>query len=377
MEGHWSRIRNRRFRSKCRDWFLPFRDTLIEHVKVNPRIIRLFLTLAGTGLSLVQPSCRVTTSLLGSYTSQAGEAGAGGQAGGEGAGGPAVQGGSGGTSSGRTGAGGTSAAGASGTVTLPKFGPAVAIPTLYASGYVFTDPSASGDGLELIVMSNLHGNKDLFRVTRTSLSAEFGAPQALTELESDAVDSNPRLSADGLELWFFSDRDRASGSIWSTKRPQIGAAFAPPVIVPGLSTLGASDVSACPNSDSTIAMVAKLIDGETAGYDLYEMRRASSTTSFSTKTALATVNSAEDDYDPWLSPDALTLVFHSNRLGSEDLFFTSRQTVDSAFTSPVAITTLNTTSAEAAASLMPSLKRIWFASNRDGDERIYEAAVVP
>jgi len=258
----------------------------------------------------------------------------------------------------------------------PVFGKPVAIPTLVSTGNVFTDPTSTGDGLELVVMSTQGGNKDLWRATRVSLTSPWSKAQIIAELRADSAESNPKISADGLRLWFYTDRDRATGTIWAATRAKRSEPFGAPVVVPGLSTIGASDVSACANDDGTAAVISKSIDGETKGYDLYELRRNSPTESFGAKVSLASVNSSDNDYDPWLSPDGLVLVFHSDRSGNSDLFWSSRQTLADEFSTPLPVSSVNTKSAEAAPALLPDLGRIWFASDRDGNERIYEAIAV-
>jgi Tol biopolymer transport system component len=104
------------------------------------------------------------------------------------------------------------------------------------------------------------------------------------------------------------------------------------------------------------------------------MLRANVTVAFGEKRLLANVNSTADDFDPWLSADGLLLLFHSNRLGDDDLFWASRSTVDDDFGAPRAITELNSSGyADSAPTLTRDHGRLIFASTRGGDEQLYEA----
>jgi Tol biopolymer transport system component len=104
------------------------------------------------------------------------------------------------------------------------------------------------------------------------------------------------------------------------------------------------------------------------------MRRKSTSDGFGAKTVLKNVNSSADDFDPWLSSDGLMLLFHSNRAGTDDLFWSARPTLADDFGTVAAFTSLNTADyAEAAPTLTRDKHQIYFASTRSGDEEIYEA----
>jgi Tol biopolymer transport system component len=257
---------------------------------------------------------------------------------------------------------------------LPTFTSAVAIESLQASGSTTTDPSVTGDGLELFFMSTRSGNKNIWHSVRSKVSSAWEEPEMVMELSTNSTESNLKVSEDGLELWFFSDRERSLGTIWHATRTTRTLKFSDPVVVPETLDEGSSEVSACPNRDKTFAITSANIDGKTSGYDLLGMVRSDSLSRFGEKQLLKNVNSPEDDFDPWLSVDGLLLVFHSNRNGTDDLFFASRSNITDDFSIPSPIFELNTTNfREAAPSLTRTHDRLFFASNREGDEQLYEA----
>lgn len=272
-------------------------------------------------------------------------------------------------------AGGSATGGATVVAAIPTFAVAGAIDSLFVSGKTVTDPAIRGDGLELYYMSTQSGNKSIWRSTRSVLGGAWGVPEFVDSLNSDSWEQNPRLSADGLRIWFYSDRDLAKGPIWEATRSSTSASFGSPTVVPGFSATTTSQVSAASNLAGTIAIVSTLVSSKT-GYELIEWRRSTNTESFANGVGLANVNSTADDFDPWLSSDGLVLAFHSNRSGNDDLFWTSRETVDDDFPAPTDFGSINSTMPDNAPSLTRDLRRIVFASTRDGDERLYEAVAV-
>jgi len=82
----------------------------------------------------------------------------------------------------------------------------------------------SADGLELYFYSLVDvwsGNRDIWIATRQTTEDEWGEPENLGKLvNSDFEDANPTLSADGLELYFNSFRPDGLGGadLWVTRR---------------------------------------------------------------------------------------------------------------------------------------------------------------
>jgi hypothetical protein len=113
--------------------------------------------------------------------------------------------------------------------------------------------------------------RDLFLSSLQS-DGTWGAPTLIPELSSPTTENRPTIRQDGLEIFFYSDRLGGSGSsdLWTATRPTVDAPWSTPV------NLG------------------------------------------------ATVNSSSVDQHPYLSADARTLVFSSNRSGGFDLWMTTR-----------------------------------------------------
>ena len=90
----------------------------------------------------------------------------------------------------------------------------------------------SGTGPALYFSSTGHGGlggADLFM--SVSQGGSYGAAVAVPGVNSAATDAQPNVRRDGLEIFFFSDREGGLGGpdIWSASRASTSAAFDPPV----------------------------------------------------------------------------------------------------------------------------------------------------
>jgi Tol biopolymer transport system component len=240
-----------------------------------------------------------------------------------------------------------------------------------------TDPTFTADRLELYFMSTRQSSKDIYKSVRSDPTAEWGAPVPVTALASGYQEENPRISADGLRMWFFTDRDRSLGTIWEVTRNATTDDWGPLVAVPGLSVgSGSSNVSAGMDASATYAVVSGRPTGA-PGYDLYEFTRSSTDEAFGEPTPITEVNSASDDFDPYLTPNGLAVAFASNRLGNFDLFLARRTSRDVPFEAPVRLDLNSSAYEESSPNFTPDLAYLMYASDQTGSSEIYEAILFP
>lgn len=236
-----------------------------------------------------------------------------------------------------------------------------------------TDPTFTADLKELYFMTTRSGSKDIWKSVRDDPASEWGAPEEVPELSTGYQEENPRISADGLRLWFFTDRDRSLGTIWEVTRETTSDAWGPLTPVPGLMLgAGSSNVSAGMNADATLAVLSATGSG---GYDLYWFERASADEPFGEPTLITEVNSASDDFDPYLSPNGLALAFASNRRGGFDIFLARRTSLDVPFEAPVPLDLNTAEFEESAPNFSPDLVYLMYSSDRQGSLDIYEATL--
>ena len=260
--------------------------------------------------------------------------------------------------------------------------------------------STSGCGSVNVITSDASAALDVPGPPRCNPLASFRTPVALTSLNTNANDERADLSPDELTMYFSSSRSGGVGSydIYEATRASsdTGTSFGniipvsgvntagedrePRVTIDGRSIFAVSRASGVPFYHITLAtrtsttlafnglqLVAN-VNGTTNDDDPYisptgnvlyfssdrggnyGLYRSSSTGGvFSTPTLISGVDldSANNEHDPVVSPDELTLYFSSDRpggLGDFDIYEARRPTVADGFGAPIALTSLNTPS---------------------------------
>ena len=206
-------------------------------------------------------------------------------------------------------------------------------------------PCISNDGLCLFFTESLkpftatyrpmgYGNSDIWMATRATTDDPWGEPiNAGPRVNTDADESSVGLSADGLSLFFSSDRPGGSGDIdlWVATRPTRNSEWGDPM------NLG------------------------------------------------PIVNSAQSDGTPSLSKDGLHLFFHSNRPPSQaahevDLYLTSRRTITEDWGLPIRLgSPINTRQSwECSPCISPNGSTLYFvADNWSGTFNWYDIWYAP
>jgi len=175
--------------------------------------------------------------------------------------------------------------------------------------------SISADGLSIYFDSDRsggYGSADLWVATRATTDDEWGQPVNLgSVVNSSAQDNSPSISTDGLSLYFSSNRSGAvGGSGWSAM-------------------------------------------------DLWVAKRETTADDWGAPSNLGPiVNSSDADYMSHISADGLSLYFSSERpggLGIRDLWMTTRATINDDWSEPVNLgPAVNTSSNE---------RRMWISSD--------------
>ena len=181
-------------------------------------------------------------------------------------------------------------------------------------------PSISADGLSIFFYSERpggYGDRDIWLATRATKDEDWSLVEnAGSPVNTPYRDSAPTISADGLMLFFDSDRPGGSGNpdIWMTTRETKDSPWTTPV------NLG------------------------------------------------PTVNSPAYDYYPSVSSDGLVLFFDSDRGGSDDnVWMTTRQSRDDVWTLPVILgPPINSSAGDGEARISHDGLALFFASTRTG-----------
>ena len=158
--------------------------------------------------------------------------------------------------------------------------------------------SVRSDNLEFIISTNRKSQAayqaDLFVSTRPDVKSKWGTPVEITELNSTVVantEDDPSLRADGLEIFFTSDRTGGLGAaIWHATRPDWKSAWTAPVVVAEIDT-SSTEHSPAISGDGLTLLFASTRTGGTGSSDYYMVTRPDVKSKFGTAVELAEVNS--------------------------------------------------------------------------------------
>lgn len=229
------------------------------------------------------------------------------------------------------------------------------------------DPTLTADLLEIFFFSDRGGEEDLWTSRRVALGEPWQPPTLVAELSSTELDINPAVSGDGLELWFHSRREPSG--IYHTIR----ATREDPWDTPQHVAAFGGHIAPAPSAD-LLRMGLSVLMGDDEHREIVESIRASVDAEWAPFQAIAGLNVEADDSTPFLFGEGLVLFFSSARSGAGDLYWTSRPDFESPVATPQPLTELNDAQAlDTHPHVAADGKRIYFGSLRSGMADLYEA----
>lgn len=183
-------------------------------------------------------------------------------------------------------------------------------------------PEVSADGLTMHFTSNRDGNNDVYVATRTSRGEPWGTPERVAELSSGDQDFAACTDGSGLVLTMT----RIIGGnpeLFEAIRPSTAAAWGTPELVPELNTERYEADAVLDITGLRIFYTAVLEDA-TVGREVLTAIRPSVSEPFDAPEPLMGVNTADDDEDPWLSPDMATMYFVRRTATGQDIYVATR-----------------------------------------------------
>ena len=260
----------------------------------------------------------------------------------------------------------------------------------------------SADGLELYLDSNrsgTYGGWDIWVFTRETLNDEWGTPVHLgPPVNTGQPDCAASISADGLELYFCSyNRPGGYGDwdIWVTRRVSRDNPWGQAVNLG--AKVNSSTKDSCPRISSN-GMELYFASARPGGYgsdDLWMASRATKNDPWESPVNLGpVVNSPASECIPYLSDNGLLLFFSEdlpNRplrpggFGNIDIWLTRRESVSAPWGAPVNLgPTINTASIDSSVVISPDGSTLHFTSGRPGGfggtygwGDIYQAPITP
>jgi Tol biopolymer transport system component len=255
------------------------------------------------------------------------------------------------------------------------------------------EPCISLDGLSLYCCSlrpGGYGKYDLWITSRVTTEDDWGPPVNLgPTVNSSSADFTPKVSADGLMLYFVSDRPGGYGSydLWVTRRTTKQDDWGTPVNLG--PTVNKSGMDAC-MAISDDGLELYFWSDRPGGYgssDIWVTRRATIEETWSMPVNLGpTVNSSATELCSDISGDGLLLFFVSKRSGGYggnygDIWITRRATISDSWGPPVNLgPTLNTSASETGPALSADGSTLYFGSDRPGGSGgwdIWQASIDP
>lgn len=259
----------------------------------------------------------------------------------------------------------------------------------------------STDGLELYFDSTRPGGMgewDIWVVKRTAADQPWGTPLDLGgPINSDNTDACAALSADGLELYFCSDRPGGHGSwdIWVSKRTGRDAPWGEPENLGTPVNSAGLDGTPCPTPDGLeLYLSCKDRPGGYGSYDIWVCRRGKPDDPWGEPVNLGPmVNTTAGECYPRLSADGRVLFFSDESqseapsrpggLGKGDIWMTMRVDLSGTWGRPVNPgPVINTSMFDSGPVLSPDGRTLYFCSERRGGlggpyGDIYQAVILP
>jgi Tol biopolymer transport system component len=242
-----------------------------------------------------------------------------------------------------------------------------------------TGPALSEDGLSLYIsIANKpggFGSNDIWVSQRPTPSGAWGAPANLgPTINSASVEFVPAFSEDGHRMFFASDRAGGSGlqDVWQSYRPDIHNDFGwqTPTNL-GTALNSTSDDNASTYFDN--GGHPQLIFGSGrlggAARDLF-LSHLQADGTWAQATLISELSSPTTENRPTIRQDGLEIFFYSDRPGGSglnDLWTSTRATVDAAWSTPVNMgATVNSVGSDQHPYLSSDAKTLIFSSNRPG-----------
>lgn len=258
-----------------------------------------------------------------------------------------------------------------GRIVHEDFAPATVVDVSAQTKDKDDDPSLTAD-LTLLYFDSRRaggaGREDIWYSERSAVGEAWSTPSPVSELNTSARETGIALVADGLSIWFSSDRPDGIGGldIYVATRPDRSSAFATPVLVDSLSSPG-DDLISFVDQAQTTAFLARRADSS-HDYDLYLARRGTPAAAWQAAEALAQLNTDVGESDAFSVEAGAQLLF--TRDG--DLYVATRDGAGD-YTQAKPLTQLNSDQDDRDPWASEDFSYVMFSSKRSGAYLLYEA----
>ncbi|MBN2592069.1 MAG: PD40 domain-containing protein, partial [Sedimentisphaerales bacterium] len=216
-----------------------------------------------------------------------------------------------------------------------------------ASGEGGNGLSISADELSIYFESDRsggYGNADLWVATRATKNDDWTESVNLgSVVNGSAQDNSPSISVDGLSLYFSSNRSGTVGNmdLWVTTRETTADDWNEPVNLGTVVNSSVADYMSYISADGLSLYFSSERPGGLGLRDLWMTTRATTNDEWGEPVNLGpTVNSSSNERRMWISSDGLMILLQSDRpkgSGAVDIYMTTRLTTNDDWTEPVNI----------------------------------------
>ena len=219
------------------------------------------------------------------------------------------------------------------------FGEPVNLGPIVNSSWAENGPTISVDGLELYFafIPPTLSPSNLWVATRPTQQDDWGEPVILgPEINSSSEEALPKISPDGLELYFYSKRPSGYGGcdIWMAQRPTLSDPWGPAINLGPPVNTSQHELGASITADG-LELFFSRTSSSAGGLDIWVTTRATRDEPWGTPSSLGSpVNSSASETAPCISADGLVLLFSSHPdgpyppggYGGTDIWITQRRT---------------------------------------------------
>lgn len=240
------------------------------------------------------------------------------------------------------------------------------------------DPTLTGDLLEIYFASNRGGSEDVWTSTRPSVGAAWAPPMPVASVNSVFTETFPEVSADGLVLLLASDRVIPTDlDVYYSQRSDRGQPWPEPVVLAGASSVGIIDYGATPVADLGRVFLCLDVAGGLGQADIYEAPADLMGGMVGAAVHVPELSTVFADCSVSVSPSGREIFFESTRpigIGYDwNLWVATRDDAGGPWGEPVAVEELEGESDEVDPWLSPDRRTLWYAGGNLGFYDLYVA----
>jgi WD40 repeat protein len=272
-----------------------------------------------------------------------------------------------------------------------SFGPARNLGEAINTHSIEVGPNLSADGLTLYFVSDRpgghSGTAELWMSTRATPRDPWQTAVNVGLPVNSHSAASPSLSSDGLELFFDNGLrvrpgGQGSGDIWFARRATASSSWNEPQnLGPVVNSPFTEGVPKLSHNGLTLLFSSDR-PGGSGGRDIWVTSRATRSAPWTVPINLGpAVNGPGHDWCPALSPDALRLIFQSDRpggFGGDDFWISTRTSTSGPWSTAVHLgPEINTPADEAKAEFSADGRTLLFASTRPGGQGALDIWEIP